>query len=56
MLVIRTSDGNIRWMDVTDYLRKHRKGTRQVIFEGEPFTAPKVARLRNQALRESRGS
>jgi hypothetical protein len=53
MLVIRTSDGKIRWMDVTAYLRRHGKDTKQIIFEGEPFTALNVARLRDRLLRES---
>ena len=51
MLVIRTSDGKIRWMNVTDYLRQHGTATRQIVFEGEPFTALNVARLRDRPLR-----
>ena len=51
MLVIRTSDGHIRWMDVTDYLRKHAEKPRQIIFEGEPFTALSVILLRDRLLR-----
>lgn len=50
MLVIRTSDGKIRWMNVTDYLREHGTQTKQIIFEGEPFTALNVARLRGGGL------
>ncbi|MEA3323545.1 MAG: DUF4365 domain-containing protein [Euryarchaeota archaeon] len=50
MLVIRTSDGEIRWMNVTEYLREHGTKTRQIIFEGEPFTALNVARLRGRVL------
>jgi len=50
MLVIRTSDGKIRWMNVTDYLQRHGPDTRQVVFEGEPFTALNVARLRDRVL------
>jgi hypothetical protein len=50
MLVIRTSAGKIRWMNVTDYLRRHGPATKQVIFEGEDFTAPNVARLRDRVL------
>jgi hypothetical protein len=48
MLVIRTSDGQIRWMNVTDYLKRHGPDTRQIVFEGEPFTALNVARLRDR--------
>ena len=43
MLVIRTSDGQIRWMNVTDYLKKRGTTTRQIVFEGEAFTAINVA-------------
>ena len=50
MLVIRTSDGEIRWMNVTEYLCQHGTATKQIIFEGEPFTALNVARLRGGEL------
>jgi hypothetical protein len=50
MLVIRTSDGQIRWMNVTDYLKRQRKNTRQIVFEGEPFTALSLVRLRDRLL------
>ncbi|HEX7330244.1 MAG TPA: TIR domain-containing protein [Pyrinomonadaceae bacterium] len=49
MLVIRTSDGQIRWMNVTDYLRKG-KLNRQIAFEGEAFTALNLLRMRNRVL------
>ena len=51
MLVIRTSDGKIRWMDVSDYLKRQEKKTRQIVFEGEPFTALSVVRLRDRLFR-----
>ena len=39
MLAIRTPDGTIRWMDVSEYLKaeshKGEKPVKQVIFEGE---------------------
>ncbi len=54
MLVIRTSDGMIRWMDVSAYLKRHsqggRKPVRQVIFEGEPFTAMSLQRMRDRLV------
>ena len=50
MLVIRTSDGQIRWMTVTDYLQRHGTDTKQVVFDGEPFTAQSVARMRDRVL------
>lgn len=55
MLVIRTSNGKIRWINVTDYLRRHGKDPKQIVFTGEPFTALNVARLRDRVLRESEG-
>ncbi len=56
MLVIRTFDGKIRWMNVTNYLRQHGTANKQIIFEGEPFTALNVAGLRDRVLRESEGN
>lgn len=50
MLVIRTSDGKIHWMNVTEYLRKHGTATKQIVFKGEPFTALSVVKLRNKLL------
>lgn len=55
MLVVRTSDGMIRWMNVTDYLKQHGAKTRQVVFDGEPFTALSVARLRDRMFPELMG-
>jgi small GTP-binding protein len=43
MLVIRTSDNVIRWMNVTDYLNAH-PGAKQIEFDGEPFTAANLRR------------
>jgi hypothetical protein len=51
MLVIRTLDGQIRWMNVTEYLKKQGKAVKQVAFDGEPFTAQSVWRLRDRLLR-----
>jgi small GTP-binding protein len=53
MLVIRNSDGRIRWMNVTEYLRRQPKKTKQVVFDGEPFTALSVVRLRDRLLPET---
>ena len=50
MLVIRNSDGRIRWMNVTEYLKKHGPETKQIIFDGEPFTALNVAKMRDKVL------
>jgi len=53
MLVIRSADGKIRWMNITEYLRRHGVDTKQVVFEGEPFTAGNVALMRNKVLGEA---
>jgi GTPase SAR1 family protein len=50
MLVIRTSDGQIRWMNVTDYLKKRGKNVKQIVFEGESFSALSVIRLRDKLV------
>src|SRR5262245_51321495 len=50
MLVIRTSDGVIRWMNVTECLKRHDKAVKQVVFDGEPFTAQSVWRMRDNVL------
>lgn len=51
MLVIRTSGGEIRWMNVTEYLKRHGKKTKQIVFGGEPFTALNVAKMRDKLFR-----
>ena len=57
MLVIRTSDGNIRWMNVTEYLRTYfaeqGEQAKQIEFEGEAFTADNLARLRDRLMPRS---
>ncbi len=50
LLVIRTSDGQIRWMNVTEYLKKQGKVVKQIVFDGEPFTAASVWRMRDKVL------
>jgi hypothetical protein len=53
MLVIRTSDGVIRWMDVSAYLKRESAGgktVKQIVFEGERFDVMSVQRWRKQAL------
>ena len=55
LLVIRTSDGEIRWMDVSDYLRRAgesgKKTVKQVVFAGERFDVMSVRRWRDRALK-----
>ena len=53
MLVIRTSDGEIRWMDVSAYLKRESAGgksVKQIVFEGERFDVMSVRRWRERAL------
>ena len=47
MLVIRTSDGEIRWMDVSAYLKRESAGgktVKQIVFAGERFDVMSVRR------------
>jgi GTPase SAR1 family protein/DNA-directed RNA polymerase subunit RPC12/RpoP len=56
MLVVRTSDGRIRWMDVRAYLQRERDAGRevkQIVFNGEPFTAATVRTMRDKVLGKS---
>lgn len=54
MLVVRNSKGEIRWMNVSDYLKKESdrddKPLTQIIFKGEPFNAAGIHRWRNKML------
>jgi hypothetical protein len=55
MLVIRTSDGVIRWMDVSEYLKREGadgKPVRQIVFAGERFDVMSVRRRLGVALAE----
>jgi DNA-directed RNA polymerase subunit RPC12/RpoP len=59
MLIIRTSDGRIRWMDVRAYLRREHDAGRevkQIVFDGEPFTAATLRAIRDRILTTSRGA
>jgi small GTP-binding protein len=54
MLVIRTSDGTIRWMDISEYLKRERRGgktVKQVMFTGEPLTALNLRQIRARFIR-----
>ncbi len=54
LLVIRTSDGEVRWMEIRDYLKlksdNGKKAVRQIAFEGERFDVMSVRRWREKAL------
>lgn len=42
LLVIRNSSRSIRWMNVSEYLKRHGKNIRHIEFQGESFTAESV--------------
>ena len=54
LLVIRTSDGEVRWMEVRDWLKRAsdngRKPVKQIVFEGERFDVMSVRRWRDRVL------
>jgi hypothetical protein len=53
MLVIRTSDGEIRRMEVIAYLKCESAGrntVRQIVFEGQRFDAVSVQNWRKKVL------
>lgn len=56
MLVIRNSDGKIRWMEVRDWLKEAtnhgKKPVRQIVFEPQRFDVMSVRRWRDEALGE----
>ena len=56
LLVIRTSDGEVRWMEIRDYLKREsddgKKAVKQIVFEGERFDVMSVRRWREKALTE----
>jgi small GTP-binding protein len=54
LLVIRNSEGEVRWMEVRDWLKREsdngRKAVKQIVFEGERFDVMSVRRWRERAL------
>jgi small GTP-binding protein len=55
LLVTRASDGEIRWMDVSEYLKRESVGgtaIKQIVFAGERFDVMSVRRWRDRALRQ----
>jgi small GTP-binding protein len=58
MLVIRDSEGRIRWMEVRDWLRRAsdqgKKEVKQVVFDGERFDVMSVRRWRDRVLGSDR--
>ena len=52
-LVIRMSDGESRWMDVSAYLKRESVGgktVKQIVFTGERFDAVNVQKWRRKIL------
>lgn len=56
LLVIRNSEGEVRWMEVRDWLRHEsdngRIPVKQILFEGERFDVMSVRRWRDRVLAE----
>ena len=53
-LAVRTSEGEIRWMDVSAYLKNESTGgktVKQIVFEGERFDAVSVQNWRTKVLK-----
>ena len=54
LLVIRNSEGEVRWMEVREWLRREsddgRKQVKQIIFDGERFDVMSVRRWRDRVL------
>jgi small GTP-binding protein len=55
MLVIRTSKGEVRWMEVRNWLKhasaKSEKPVNQIVFEGDRFDVMSVRRWRDKVLK-----
>jgi small GTP-binding protein len=54
LLVIRNDEGEVRWMDVREYLKREshdgQRAVRRIVFEGERFDVMSVRRWRDRAL------
>jgi hypothetical protein len=54
LLVIRTAEGEVRWMEIRDYLKRAsdngKKTVKQIVFEGERFDVMSVRRWRERLL------
>lgn len=57
MLVIRNSEGEFRWMELRDWLRRESaNGTKpvtQIVFSGERFDVMRVRRWRERLLKQA---
>jgi hypothetical protein len=54
LLVIRNAEGEVRWMDIRDWLMREsdngKKEVRQIVFDGERFDVMSVRRWREREL------
>ena len=54
LLVVRNSEGEVRWMEVRDWLKRAsengRKPVKQIVFEGEGFDVMSVRRWREKII------
>ena len=54
LLVIRDSEGEVRWMEVRDWLKRAsgggKKSVKQIVFEGERLDVMSVRRWRERVL------
>ena len=54
LLVIRNAEGEVRWMEVRDWLRresgKGKKPVKQIVFAGERFDVMSVRRWRERVV------
>ena len=54
LLVIRNSEGEVRWMEIRDYLKRvsdnGKKPVKQIVFEGERFDVMSVRRWREKIM------
>lgn len=60
LLVIRNAEGEVRWMEVRDRLRRAsnngKKGVRQLVFKGERFDVMSIRSWRERLIRHSQNS
>ncbi len=56
LLVIRNAEGEVRWMEVRDWLKRAsdngRKPVKQIVFDGERFDVMGIRRWREKVLKE----
>jgi hypothetical protein len=60
MLVVRNSNGSVRWMDVSRYLKEKcplgAEKPREIVFAGEAFTVANIKRMANELLTKAQES